>query len=142
MREGAGEIVSTPRVLLFVFVPIVMGQLYQQFTVTISVARLLSPLNALTLSPALCTVLLRKPEDGADEKGKNVVFRTFHEVLGKAKDGYVSLTGRLRQKAWIAVATIGVFYAASAGLTPLVPDGFNLPDAYGCELSSLSCQRT
>jgi multidrug efflux pump subunit AcrB len=67
MREITGPVVATTLVLLAVFVPAsflggITGVLYRQFGLTISVATLISSINALTLSPALCGVLLRKNE--------------------------------------------------------------------------------
>ncbi len=67
MSEVFGPVVATTLVLLAVFVPIafmagIPGQLYRQFSVTIAIAVSLSSLNALTLSPALCSILLRKSE--------------------------------------------------------------------------------
>ncbi|GJL79316.1 MAG: transporter [Nitrospinaceae bacterium] len=67
MEEVFGPIIATTLVLLAVFVPItfmtgISGQLYRQFSVTIAVAVSISSLNALTLSPALCSTLLRKQE--------------------------------------------------------------------------------
>jgi multidrug efflux pump subunit AcrB len=66
MEQVTGPIVATTLVLLAVFVPVafmpgITGQLYKQFAVTISVAVIISSINALTLSPALCAVLLKKP---------------------------------------------------------------------------------
>ena len=65
MKEITAPIIAITLVLLSVFVPVgfipgITGQLYQQFAVTVSVAMLLSAINALTLSPALCALLLKR----------------------------------------------------------------------------------
>lgn len=67
MSEISGALVATSLVLLAIFVPVgfldgITGQIYKQFSVTISVAILFSLLNALTLSPALCSLILKRPE--------------------------------------------------------------------------------
>jgi hydrophobe/amphiphile efflux-1 (HAE1) family protein len=68
MTEVFGPIIATTLVLLAVFVPVafmagISGQLYRQFAVTLSIAVTLSSINALTLSPALCSIFLRKSDD-------------------------------------------------------------------------------
>ena len=66
MKEVSGPIVATSLALIAVFVPVaamggITGRLYQQFAITIAISVAISSLNALTLSPALCAMLLRPP---------------------------------------------------------------------------------
>ena len=65
MKEVTAPVIATTLVLVAVFVPVasmggITGRLYQQFAITIAVSVLFSSLNALTLSPALCSLILRK----------------------------------------------------------------------------------
>ena len=91
MGEVTGPVIATTLVLLAVFVPTaflpgISGQLYQQFALTIAIATVFSSINALTLSPALAGVLLRK------SKGKKfVLFRAFDRSLDAVTTGYVGL---------------------------------------------------
>src|SRR5467141_1077686 len=103
MSEITAPIIAITLVLLSVFVPVgfipgISGQLFRQFAVAVSVSMLISAVNALTLSPALCAVLLKR--GGGMSRGP------MRYVLGgidKVRDGYVAIVRRL-----VRVATIGV----------------------------------
>ena len=88
MTEVSGPVVATTLVLLAVFVPTafmggITGILFKQFALTISVATIFSSINALTLSPAMCGVLLRKSSGKA-----NWFFRLFNTGMDKTTSGY------------------------------------------------------
>jgi HAE1 family hydrophobic/amphiphilic exporter-1 len=127
MAEITAPIIAITLVLLSVFVPVgfipgISGQLFRQFAVAVSVSMLISAVNALTLSPALCAVLLKR--GGGMSRGP------MRYVLGgidKVRDGYVAIVRRLVRVATIGVvAVIGVI-AASAGLFAVTPKSF-LPE--------------
>ncbi len=95
MQDVTGAVIATTLVLLGIFVPVAFlggltGKIYQQFAVTLSTAVIFSTVCALTLSPALCTVLLRNRP--ADRK-KFVLFRLFDAVLDRAGRVYVWASG-------------------------------------------------
>jgi len=124
MGEVSGPIVATTLVLLAVFVPTaflggVTGQMYRQFALTISAATFFSAINALTLSPALCAILLRpKPER------RNVFFRTFDWAFDKTKNIYERVVGKaMRLTAIMLVLFLGLAGAAFFGFVSL-PTGF------------------
>ena len=88
MAEIAGPVIATTLVLVAVFAPVgfiagVTGALYRQFAVTISVSVVISAINALTLSPALCALILRPPA-----RHGSFVFRWFNRGFDFARDGY------------------------------------------------------
>ena len=88
MREVGGAIIATTLVLLAVFIPVAMlpgitGEMYRQFAVTICVAVVFSSINALTLSPALCSLLL-KPGERKDARW----YRGFLAVFDRITLGY------------------------------------------------------
>lgn len=127
MGQITGPVVATTLVLLAVFVPTAMmagitGRLYQQFAITISVATVFSSINALTLSPALCGILLRP----TPEK-RNFFFRGFERVLDASRTGYVSLVTRLVRRLAIAIVLYIAFVAGAVFGFMEVPSGF-LPD--------------
>lgn len=102
MKQVTGPIVSTTLVLFAVFGPVsffpgITGELFRQFAVTISMAVFISMVNALTLSPALCSLVLRPPKEK-----KNLFFRTFNKGLDKTRSGYVSLVGLIARRSAIA----------------------------------------
>ncbi len=108
MRNVASPIVATTVVLLAVFVPVsfsggITGRLFQQFSVTIAVSVVLSAFNALTLSPALCALLLRRRE--APKKG---FFAGFNRWFGRQMGRYTAFAPTLIRH----VARTGVLVAA------------------------------
>ena len=89
MKEVTGPVIATTLVLLAVFVPTtvmggISGQLFRQFAVTISIATVFSSINALTLSPALCGVLMRPSNP---DKKKFIAFRWFDSALASVNQG-------------------------------------------------------
>lgn len=125
MTEITGPVVATTLVLLSVFVPTtfmagITGQLFKQFAVTISVATVFSTINALTLSPALCGILLRPSLQGK-RKG---FFGLFNRTLDSTKSGYLRLVNQALRKALIGLAAFIVMAAlAFMGFADL-PGGF------------------
>ncbi|WP_145579845.1 efflux RND transporter permease subunit [Yersinia vastinensis] len=106
MSQIAGPIIATTLVLMAVFVPIailpgIVGELYRQFAVTLSAAVILSSINALTLSPALCAVLLKRRT-----LSNTGVFGAINRGLDRARDGYVGLTGRISRRAVFSIAAL------------------------------------
>ncbi|MBS0053930.1 efflux RND transporter permease subunit [Yersinia sp. Marseille-Q3913] len=106
MSQIAGPIIATTLVLMAVFVPIailpgIIGELYRQFAVTLSAAVILSSINALTLSPALCALLLKRRT-----LSTTGVFGGINRGLDRARDGYVSLTGRISSRAVFSIAAL------------------------------------
>jgi len=129
MTEVTGPVIASTAVLMAVFIPTLMmpgltGLLYRQFAITISVATIFSSINALTLSPALCRLLL-KPAD--PNRKKWVFFRKFDELFEKSTNGYQNVVGGLLRKSGLAMVVFaGLLVLAYLGIVT-VPGGF-LPD--------------
>lgn len=124
MGEITGAIVAITLVLLSVFVPVAFipglsGQLFQQFAVAVSVSMVLSAINALTLSPALCAILL-KPHHGP----KRGVLGWISRGIDRGRDGYVFVAGHLARKAIIGLLLLAVAGGAAGWLFRIVPTGF------------------
>src|ERR1700685_1158019 len=130
MKEITGPVIGVALVLASVFIPTafipgITGRLYQQFAVTIAVSVAFSAFNALTLSPALCALLLRPKKESKGPLG--VFFRWFHRVFGRATDGYVSACSHLIHKAGLAFVLLLVLALAAGFLGKKIPSSF-LPD--------------
>jgi len=130
MEEVSGPVVAIAIILAAVFVPTafipgITGQLYQQFAVTIAVSVIISAFNALTLSPALCALLLKPKVKGTGPLQK--FYDWFNRVFGRATDGYVSICGAaIRKSKTSLLLLVGVTVLAGvAGKS--IPTGF-LPD--------------
>ena len=126
MREITGPIIAITLVLLSVFVPVafipgISGQLFRQFAVAVSVSMLISAVNALTLSPALCGVLLRR---GRANRGP---MRYVLRAIDGVRDGYAAVVTRLARVAIVGLIVVVGVLALSAGLFTRVPQSF-LPE--------------
>jgi hydrophobe/amphiphile efflux-1 (HAE1) family protein len=131
MREITAPIIAITLVLLSVFVPVafipgISGELFRQFAVTVAVAMLLSAINALTLSPALCAILL-KPHKGP----RGGITGWIMRFIDRVRDAYGTAAARL-----VRVSIVGlVFVAASmlgiVGLSKITPTGFLPEDDQG-----------
>jgi HAE1 family hydrophobic/amphiphilic exporter-1 len=130
MNEISGAIVSITLVMAAVFVPVSFiggsaGVFYKQFGLTLTIAIILSAINALTLSPALCALFL-KPHD-KEHKKRNLVHRfytsfntAFEALTGKYKK---SITFLARSK-WIPLAVLALFAAVFFMLSSSMPKSF------------------
>src|ERR1700743_2215714 len=126
MSQITAPIIAISLVLLSVFVPIafipgISGTLFRQFAVTISAAMVISALNALTLSPALCAVFLRHTGPRRGIMGR---------VLGGidwVRDRYAGGVRRLLRMAVLSLVAVLVFAAGIVGVARLTPTGF-LPE--------------
>jgi HAE1 family hydrophobic/amphiphilic exporter-1 len=130
MSEVTGPVIAIAVILAAVFVPTafipgITGQLYQQFAVTIAISVIISAFNALTLSPALCALLLRPKVRGSGPLQK--FYDGFNRAFGRVTGGYVGVCRLAIRRSvmslffLVAVAVVAGFFGK------LVPAGF-LPD--------------
>jgi hydrophobic/amphiphilic exporter-1 (mainly G- bacteria), HAE1 family len=130
MKEVSGPVVAIGLVLCAVFVPVafmggVTGQLYSQFALTIAVAVVFSVINALTLSPALSALLLKKPTPG---KGPiSTFFRLFNRTFEWVTAKYGRIVGGMVRKATFSMLLLVVVLGGIYALGKHVPGGF-IPD--------------
>ena len=126
MREITAPIVAITLVLLSVFVPLAFipgltGVLFRQCAVTISIAMLISAINALTLSPALCGIFLRPTGHRRGIMGRVL------DGIDKTRDGYAWIVARLVRISIVSVVVIAGFAAAVYFAALRTPTGF-LPE--------------
>lgn len=126
MQGLAGAVIATSLVLAAVFVPVsflsgITGQLYRQFSVTIVVSVLLSTVVALTLSPVMCSLIL-KPTD--PNKPKNVVFRFINKWLNIGNHKYVAGISRIVKHPRRVMAGFGMAIVFIFVLHRVVPTSF------------------
>ena len=130
MQEVSGPVVAIALILCAVFVPVafmggVTGRLYQQFAITIAVSVIFSAINALTLSPALSALLLRKPKPGRGPLAW--FFRKFNAFFDWIIERYGRVVGGLTRKAALSMLLLVAVCGGIAGLGKFVPGGF-IPD--------------
>jgi HAE1 family hydrophobic/amphiphilic exporter-1 len=146
MNEVTGPVIATTLVLLAVFVPTaflggITGQLYRQFALTIATATVFSSINALTLSPALCAILLRPTK-----VSHHWIFRVFNWTFDRTRNLYARCLGGLVRRAALTLALFVVLAGAAfwgflrlpTGFVPAEDQGYafvsiQLPDAASVE---------
>ncbi|MBE6389552.1 MAG: efflux RND transporter permease subunit [Lentisphaerae bacterium] len=109
MKQITGAVIATTLVIVAIYVPVgfyggMVGTIYLQFSVTMCISLCLSTVNALTLSPALCSLLLRKPK-------VNKVFWAFNKFLSGSCNGYMRISRFMVRYTIIAIVIFaGVLY--------------------------------
>ena len=129
MAEVQGPVVAIAFVLAAVFVPVaflggMMGVLYKQFALTIAIAMALSAFVALTLTPALCALMLKPKKESDSEGVLDRFFAWFNRVFDRTRKGYVGIVSRFIRKSRTAV----VFLLIVCGLTAIIYR--NLPSTF------------
>jgi hydrophobic/amphiphilic exporter-1 (mainly G- bacteria), HAE1 family len=130
MREVSGPVIATTLVMVAVFVPVaamagITGKLYQQFAITIAVSVVFSSINALSLSPALCSLLMKAPEPSRGPLGR--FFGAFNRGFDRATSRYARGTSHLAGKLGRGVVLLLISTIAAGVFGSLVPGGF-LPE--------------
>ena len=127
MEQVGGPVVAIALILAAVFVPTafipgITGRLYQQFAVTIAISVMISAFNALSLSPALCSLLLKPAHES---KGVlHTVFGGFNRIFEKATNGYVGISGALVRKMALSFTLLAAVAGAAYVVGGRLPSGF------------------
>lgn len=135
MKEVTGPIIATSLVLASVFIPIAFisgltGMFYKQFALTIVIATFISTLNSLTLSPALCALLLRSPDAPKDRLAKIMdflfgwLFNLFNTVFNKSQRGYTKSVTVFASRKLIMMIIFSILIGLTAYSFKLVPPGY------------------
>ncbi len=127
MKEVTAPVIATTLVLIAVFVPVaamggITGSLYQQFAITVAVSVVFSSVNALTLSPALCSLLLRKRTASGGLLGK--FFAKFNTAFDRSTDAYMKLTNVVARRITRGMLFIGIVVIAMGMVGKMLPGGF------------------
>ncbi|RIL08095.1 MAG: hydrophobe/amphiphile efflux-1 family RND transporter [Proteobacteria bacterium] len=157
MKEVGGPVIAIALVLSAVFVPVafvpgITGRMYQQFALTIAISVIISAINALTLSPALCSLLLKPAAASTGLLGR--FFAAFNRVFDRATNGYVGVTGVCVRRAGRSLVGLVALTAAAGLLGWKLPTGFvpdedqgylfvnvQLPDAASMERTDAVCKQ-
>lgn len=121
MEEVTGPVIAIVLVLVAVFVPAaflggITGQLYRQFAVTIAISVTISGFVALTLSPALCALVL-KPNHG----GQRGFFRVYNRFFDWTRDRYTASASGIMDRVALALVVFGVVIGLAVGMFRLLP---------------------
>jgi HAE1 family hydrophobic/amphiphilic exporter-1 len=130
MREVTAPVIATTLVLIAVFIPVaamagITGLLYQQFAITIAVSVVFSSMNALSLSPALCSLLLKESKPYGGLLGK--FFGAFNRWFDRSTESYTSVTKVVTGKYKRGIVYVFISLVAAGIFGALIPGGF-LPE--------------
>jgi HAE1 family hydrophobic/amphiphilic exporter-1 len=135
MEQVSGPVVAIALILAAVFVPTafipgITGRLYQQFAVTIAISVLISAFNALSLSPALCSLLLKPhhesggPSGGPSGGWMSLLFGGFNRAFERATNGYVAVCASLIRKLGFSMLFLAGVVVAAILVAGRLPSGF------------------
>jgi hydrophobe/amphiphile efflux-1 (HAE1) family protein len=147
MREISAPVIAIALILAAVFVPVgfipgITGRLYQQFAITIAISVLISAFVALSLTPALCVLLLKPTKRDENSRGIDKFFFKFNNWFGRVTDKYGNGVGRgIKHSRFVVVILLCIvagtgllFKSKPSGFLPTEDEGrilvtFNLPEA-------------
>jgi hydrophobic/amphiphilic exporter-1 (mainly G- bacteria), HAE1 family len=129
MEEVGGPVVAIALILAAVFIPTALipgitGRLYQQFAVTIAISVLISAFNALTLSPALASLLLKPKEKNGKQGLLDRGYASFNRFFGRTTDSFVHTSSVLIHKSGIAMVALVLIGVVAVFLGSSLPGGF------------------
>ena len=127
MREVTGPVIGTSLIMVAVFVPVAFiggltGRMNEQFALTIAISVLISSVNALSLSPALSSLLLKPTQ--IEKSPLRVFYHWFNRGFTRTTGAYMNLTGRLARRAVLSLVAIAGVAVLGGGLSSIVPKGF------------------
>jgi HAE1 family hydrophobic/amphiphilic exporter-1 len=130
MQEVSGPVIGIALILSAVFVPVALlgglvGSMYKQFALTIAISVLLSAFNALSLTPALCALMLKPPKPMWGPLG--AFFRGFNKVFEVTTNGYVGVSRLLVRRSFVTLLLVGAVGVGAGLLAKQLPAGF-IPD--------------
>ena len=125
MKEVFGAVLATSLVLMAVFVPVsfmggITGRMFRQFALCIASSIGLSTLVALTLAPALCSMILKSGGEKADFQ----FIQTFDDWFAKIRDKYLSYTKYFVDSWKLTLSVLGIIVLFTAGMFLIIPRGF------------------
>lgn len=130
MKEISGAIVAITLVMSAVFVPVAflsgpVGVFYRQFSLTLAGSIIISGINALTLTPALCALILRSPHDAPPPKGwLATFFKGFNRVYNRISGKYAGLISRIAGRRAVTLVLLIGSFIATWGAAAILPSGF------------------
>lgn len=130
MKEIGSAIVAITLVMSAVFIPVAflsgpVGVFYRQFSLTLAIAIVISGVNALTLTPALCAILLRHPGHTEGRKGLlQRFFNSFNRAYDRLADRYRNVIAAIAGRRVITISLLLIFFVATYGINNILPTGF------------------
>ncbi len=129
MKDISAPVIAIALILAAVFIPVgftpgIVGRMYQQFAITIAVSVIISAFVALSLTPALCKLILRKTKMNKDSKGINRLFFKFNDWFARVSNRYTNMVKRCIKYSWVMVILLIGIFIVTIFLFKKKPTGF------------------
>ena len=129
MKEITSAIIAITLVMSAVFVPVAflsgpVGVFYRQFSLTLAISIVISGINALTLTPALCALMLRHSDPNKRKGWMARFFKGFNKTYDATQNKYQGLIGRIAGRRMVTLGILVVFFVATWGASTILPSGF------------------
>lgn len=130
IKEIASAVIAITLVMSAVFIPVAFlsgsaGVFYRQFSLTLAVSIVISGINALTLTPALCALLIKNTH--GQPKRKNLLgrfFTSFNKGYSSTENKYMNLVSWISARKMVTISLLIVFFIGTAGVNSILPTGF------------------
>ncbi|MPS66705.1 MAG: hydrophobe/amphiphile efflux-1 family RND transporter [Chryseobacterium sp.] len=128
-KEISGAVVAITLVMSAVFIPVAfldgpVGVFYRQFSLTLAISIVISGINALTLTPALCALIL-KPHDDHRKKGLlDRFFSVFNSILERVTNGYVKVLSKFATRTTVTFGLLTLFILLTGVTSKFLASGF------------------
>ena len=144
MQQVSGPVIAIALILAAVFIPTafipgITGKLYQQFAVTIAISVIFSAFNALTLSPALCAMILKPRQRYRGPIGW--FFGRFNRVFNRSRDGYISFSRVLIHKSGLSLLFLALIAVFAVGMGKRLPASFLPEEDQGYAMITMTLPR-
>ncbi|MFD1771852.1 efflux RND transporter permease subunit [Sphingobacterium suaedae] len=130
MKEVGAAVIAITLVMSAVFIPVAflsgpVGVFYRQFSLTLASAIVISGINALTLTPALCALILRSPHDKKESNSWLAkFFKKFNAAYDKTAGRYRNLLVKIAGRRLVTIGLLAVFFISTWGASTILPSGF------------------
>lgn len=130
MKEVGSAVIAITLVMSAVFVPVAflsgpVGIFYRQFSLTLAASIVISGINALTLTPALCALILKSPHDKKESNGLLTrFFKGFNKVYDRIGGGYKNLLKRIAGRRIVTLGALAIMFVLTWGSASILPTGF------------------
>jgi hydrophobe/amphiphile efflux-1 (HAE1) family protein len=129
MKEISGAIIAITLVMSAVFIPVAflsgpVGVFYRQFSLTLAISIFISGINALTLTPALCALMLRHDPSARKKGWLQRFFNAFNKRFDATNNKYKLILGKIAGRRMLTLILLALFFAATWGAGAILPGGF------------------
>ncbi len=129
MKEISSAIIAITLVMSAVFVPVAfmsgpVGVFYRQFSLTLAISIVISGINAVTLTPALCAIMLKNTHGSNKKTFQQRLFTGFNKRYDALSSRYSGLISRIAARRWLTVCLLVGFFIAAWGSNAILPSGF------------------